>query len=126
MKVLKFATLAVFAALMLYAASDLPMRGVPDGAMNQQVNSEGRPVPGTYYIQNAYKDAKTPNIVTVVLGDYRSIDTLGEQIVVFTAGLILVLILGGGRKRESVPGSDDGEGAQSPSTDKANGHADLQ
>ncbi len=56
----------------------------------------GTEVPGTYYIQEAYNDAHTPNIVTVVLGDYRSIDTLGEQIVIFSAGLICFLLL---RKR---------------------------
>lgn len=54
-------------------------------------------VAGHYYIENAYKDAHTPNMVTVVLGDYRSIDTLGEQVVIFTAGMICFLLL---RKRE--------------------------
>lgn len=99
MKALKAIVLAGFAALMFYAAVDLPMRGNADSVMNQEVNANGNPVSGNYYIQHAYKDAKTPNIVTVVLGDYRSIDTLGEQIVVFSAGLILVLILSG-RKKE--------------------------
>lgn len=56
----------------------------------------GTEVPGNYYIQEAYNDTHTPNIVTVVLGDYRSIDTFGEQIVIFTAGLICFLLL---RKR---------------------------
>lgn len=56
----------------------------------------GTEVPGNYYIREAYNDAHTPNIVTVVLGDYRSIDTLGEQIVIFTAGMITFLLL---RKR---------------------------
>lgn len=84
---------------MFFAAIDLPMRGDADSVMHQEVNANGNPVAGNYYIQSAYKDAKTPNIVTVVLGDYRSIDTLGEQIVVFTAGLILVLVLSGSRKK---------------------------
>lgn len=57
----------------------------------------GTEVPGNYYIQEAYNDAHTPNIVTVILGDYRSVDTLGEQIVIFTAGLITFLLL---RKRK--------------------------
>lgn len=124
MKIVKVAVLAVFAALMLYAAADLPTRGSAGGAMNQQTNAQGRPVPGTYYIQHAYKDAKTPNIVTVVLGDYRSIDTLGEQIVVFTAGLILVLLLGGGRRRNTDGPSEDTP--QSPSSPNSSGHAKLQ
>jgi multicomponent Na+:H+ antiporter subunit B len=99
LKVVKVLLLVGFAALMFFAAIDLPMRGDADSVMHQEVNANGNPVPGNYYIQSAYKDAKTPNIVTVVLGDYRSIDTLGEQIVVFTAGLILVLVLSGSRKK---------------------------
>lgn len=77
------------------------MRGDADNQMNQEVSTTGTQVPGNYYIQNAYKDAKTPNIVTVILGDYRSIDTLGEQIVIFTAGLICILLLRNNRKEEN-------------------------
>ncbi len=82
--------------VMIFAASDLPYRGNPDNQMNQEVSITGTEVPGNYYIQEAYNDAHTPNIVTVILGDYRSIDTLGEQIVIFSAGLICFLLL---RKR---------------------------
>ncbi len=92
---------------MFFATVDLPTRGDADSVMNQEVNDNGNPVAGNYYIQSAYKDAKTPNIVTVVLGDYRSIDTLGEQIVVFTAGLILVLILSGHRKERKVSNREE-------------------
>lgn len=65
--------------------------------MNRESSITGTEVPGNYYIQKAYHDAHTNNIVTVVLGDYRSIDTLGEQIVIFTAGMICFLLL---RKHE--------------------------
>jgi len=37
-------------------------------------------------------------MVTVILGDYRGIDTLGEVIVIFTAGLVALLVLRGARK----------------------------
>ncbi|MFP8487817.1 hydrogen gas-evolving membrane-bound hydrogenase subunit E [Gracilimonas sp. Q87] len=93
MKYLKLLLILVFALLLLFAASDLPFRGDPDNRMNQSVSMTGTEVPGNYYIQEAYNDAHTPNIVTVVLGDYRSIDTLGEQIVIFTAGMITFLLL---------------------------------
>ncbi|HKK25460.1 MAG TPA: hydrogen gas-evolving membrane-bound hydrogenase subunit E [Gracilimonas sp.] len=96
MKYLKLLLILVFALLLLFAASDLPFRGDPDNRMNQQTSMTGTDVPGNYYISEAYNDAHTPNIVTVVLGDYRSIDTLGEQIVIFTAGMITFLLL---RKR---------------------------
>lgn len=96
MKYLKLLLILTFTLVLLYAASDLPLRGNPDNQMNQEVSITGTEVPGNYYIQEAYNDAHTPNIVTVILGDYRSIDTLGEQIVIFTAGLICFLLL---RKR---------------------------
>lgn len=83
----------VFVLLLLFAASDLPFRGDADNQMNQQTSLTGTVVPGNYYIREAYNDAHTPNIVTVILGDYRSIDTLGEQIVIFTAGMITFLLL---------------------------------
>ncbi len=98
MKYLKLLLIISFTLVLLFAASDLPYRGDADNRMNQEVSMTGTPVPGNYYIQEAYNDAHTPNIVTVILGDYRSIDTLGEQIVIFTAGLITVLLLRNRRK----------------------------
>jgi multisubunit Na+/H+ antiporter MnhB subunit len=99
LKILKILTLVSFAGLMIYAASDLPFRGDPSNSMHAQQSVTGTTVIGSYVIQNAYRDAKTPNIVTVILGDYRGIDTLGEQVVIFTAGLIAVLILRRSRKK---------------------------
>lgn len=93
MKALKIITLALFAAVLIYAASDLPYRGNPDNQMHAEKSITGTPVIGNYVIKEAYNDAKTPNIVTVILGDYRSVDTFGEQVVVFTAGLITLLVL---------------------------------
>lgn len=78
---------------MVYASLDLPQRGDAENQMHSETSITGTPVPGNYYIREAYNDAKTPNIVTVILGDYRSFDTLGEQVVIFTAGLITLLVL---------------------------------
>ncbi|MEX1063618.1 MAG: hydrogen gas-evolving membrane-bound hydrogenase subunit E [Balneolaceae bacterium] len=85
--------LAAFAGVLIYGSIDLPERGDPDNRMNREQSITGTEVAGSVYIQEAYNDAHTPNMVTVILGDYRSIDTLGEQIVVFTAGLICLLVL---------------------------------
>ena len=49
---------------------------------------------GSHYIRKAYSDAATPNFVTVILADYRGFDTLGETLVVLTAGIACLLILG--------------------------------
>lgn len=84
--------------MLLYAAIDLPQRGNPENQMNQPKSITNTDVAGHYYIEQAYEDAHTPNMVTVVLGDYRSMDTLGEQVVIYTAGMICFLLL---RRRRS-------------------------
>lgn len=94
--------MVAFAVLLIHAASDLPYRGDPDNRMHQERSITNTPVAGNYYIQEAYHDAHTPNIVTVVLGDYRSIDTFGEQVVIFTAGMITLLVLRKSRRRRDL------------------------
>lgn len=92
-KFLYFVLIIGFTGVLLYASMDLPYRGSPDNPMNQSTSMTGSTVAGHYYIEKAYKDTHTPNMVTVVLGDYRSMDTLGEQTVIFAAGIIGFLIL---------------------------------
>lgn len=99
MKILKVTILALFAAVMLYASSALPDRGDPDNQMHAERSLTNTPVIGNYAIQEPYNDARTPNFVTVILGDYRGIDTFGEQTVIFTAGFITILILRRRRER---------------------------
>jgi multicomponent Na+:H+ antiporter subunit B len=74
-----------FAGLLVYASGDLPDRGDPDAPAHQHVSPE--------YLERSVPEARTPNVVTAVLADFRSQDTLGEVVVVFTAGLAVVLIL---------------------------------
>lgn len=96
MKFVNYLILVLFGLLMIYGASGLPYRGDPDAPMNREkstVNSQGT---AHYYIQNAKKDSHTDNMVTVILADYRGFDTLGEETVIFAAGLICFLLL---RKR---------------------------
>lgn len=88
----------MFAGVLIYASADLPYRGDPGNTMHSETSVTGTKVIGNYAVQESYKDTKTPNMVTVILGDYRSIDTFGEQIVIYTAGLITLLILR--RRRE--------------------------
>ena len=42
-----------------------------------------------------------PNVVTSVLADYRGYDTLGETTVIFTAGIGVMLLLKGRRRRQT-------------------------
>ena len=99
-KLVNYIIIIGFTAVLLFASMDLPRRGNPQNPMHQSESMTGSEVAGHYYIENAYKDAHTPNMVTVVLGDYRSMDTLGEQTVIFTAGIITILALRRRKNRE--------------------------
>jgi multicomponent Na+:H+ antiporter subunit B len=56
------------------------------------------------YIESGPAETGAPNMVTAVLADYRGYDTLGETVVIFTAGLACLLILGAtGRRAPPAP-----------------------
>jgi multicomponent Na+:H+ antiporter subunit B len=93
MRHLTLAVLIAFAGLLLYGIGHLPERGDPESPPNTAESAVGSPNAANYYIENAYIDAETPNMVTVTLADYRGFDTLGETVVVFTAGMGCALIL---------------------------------
>lgn len=46
-----------------------------------------------YYLENAYKETQVKNAVTAVLAAYRGFDTLGEAVVVFSAGVVALSVL---------------------------------
>jgi multicomponent Na+:H+ antiporter subunit B len=71
--------LSAFVALMLYASTGLPDRGDPAAPAHQHVAPD--------YIERSLAETNTPNVVTALLADFRSHDTLGETLVIFTAGL---------------------------------------
>ena len=45
------------------------------------------------WIEKGFEETGVPNMVTYGLADYRSYDTLGETIVIFTAGISVILLL---------------------------------
>ena len=96
MKYINTFILFVFLSLLIYASTGLPNRGDIDAVVNRDRSPSGTQNASSYYIRNAYKDTHTPNMVTAILADYRSYDTLGEETVILTAGLICFLLL---RKR---------------------------
>ena len=75
----------VTGACLVWAVSDLPTFGQPDNPVHTHV--------APYYIEHAYKDLGVPNMVAAILASYRSIDTFGEVIVIFTAGLAVFSLL---------------------------------
>jgi multicomponent Na+:H+ antiporter subunit B len=97
LKFVNYLILVVFGGLLIYGAAGLPNRGDADAQLNQAASLAKSDGAAYYYIRNAKKDAHTDNMVTVILADYRGYDTLGEETVIFTAGLICFLLL---RKRK--------------------------
>lgn len=93
MKIVNWLLLIAFGALLLYASLGLPNRGDTNAKMHAEKSMAGSPGAASYYIRSAYRDAKTPNMVTVILADYRGYDTLGEETVILTAGIICYLLL---------------------------------
>ena len=89
-----FASIAVVITgfVLLYGVSDFPGFGDPRSPANAGVEG-GSPSASVHYINEAYRDTKVPNIVTVVLADYRSYDTMFETVVVFAAGMAIFAIL---------------------------------
>ena len=74
-------------ALLLLAVADLPSFGDPLSQVHQHVAPR--------YLAESGSALHIPNVVTTVLASYRGFDTLGETIVVFTAGLGVLMLLAG-------------------------------
>lgn len=71
---------------LLYAVPDLPAYGDANSAANSYV--------GTDYLAKTATEVDVPNVVTAVLASYRGYDTFGEVLVIFAAGLGVLLLLG--------------------------------
>ncbi|MBN2207454.1 MAG: hypothetical protein JW742_08625 [Candidatus Aminicenantes bacterium] len=100
MKALRTAVLVLFGAVLVIGGMSLPNRGDPDARPYRDPSPAGTPNAPSYYVRHAERDADTPNMVTVILADYRGFDTMGEETVILTAGLVCFLILRRGRPKE--------------------------
>lgn len=78
--------------LLAYGTLDLPPFAEPDNPVHQHV--------ANYYLEHTEKEIGVPNVVTAVLASYRGFDTLGEVVVVFTAGLAVLLLIGRRRQQD--------------------------
>jgi multicomponent Na+:H+ antiporter subunit B len=97
--------IGAFAALMLYASVDLPDRGDPEAPAHLHIAPD--------YLERSLPEARTPNVVTAILADFRSLDTLGEVVVIVTAGLAVVLVVrtGGAAPAPAPKRGDQHEGS---------------
>jgi multicomponent Na+:H+ antiporter subunit B len=71
---------------MFFAIGDMPSYGDAHSAANAGV--------GMAYIEATREQVQVPNVVTAVLASYRGFDTFGETVVIFMAGLGILLLLG--------------------------------
>ena len=78
------------AAMLLFAASETPPFGDPSNPVHTL---------GPDYIARSVPDTGIPNVVSSVLASYRGFDTLGETLVIFTAGIAILMLLKRGKPK---------------------------
>lgn len=75
----------VCGALLIYGTWDIPAFGSASAPVHQHV--------APYYLANSLSDTGVFNVVTAILASYRGFDTLGELVVIFTAGVGVLALL---------------------------------
>ena len=82
---LPLALAATTAGVLVYGTLGLPAFSDPSAPIHTHVAPR--------YLNDALKETGVPNVVTAVLASYRGFDTLGEVVVVFTAGAGVIALL---------------------------------
>lgn len=85
-------------AALFFAIGDMPAYGDPNSPANAYV--------GLDYMIRTPQEIAVPNVVTAVLASYRGFDTFGETVVIFAAGLGVMLLLGFGGKKAKKEGGE--------------------
>ena len=84
--------------ILVWGTYGLPAFGIADAPIHVHV--------APYYLDNSIPKIGVPNVVTTVLADFRSFDTLGETTVIFTAGIGIMLLLRRSKNGNKTPGDD--------------------
>ena len=82
---LALAVVIVTGSLLIYGTLDMPHFGLAQAPVHLHVAPR--------YINDSMQEVGVPNIVTSVLASYRAFDTLGEVVVIFTAGMGVLALL---------------------------------
>ncbi len=82
---------AAVGGALVWGTMGLAPFGTPDNPIHKHVAPK--------YLADSVKETLVPNVVTSTLADYRGYDTLGETTVIFTAGIGVMLLLKGRRRR---------------------------
>ena len=92
---LPLAVVLITGTMLIYGTSDIPNFGDPEAPPQTHV--------APYYLEKAVPDTGVPNVVTAILASYRGFDTLGEVAVIFTAGVAVLILIGGRRRLRKNP-----------------------
>jgi len=82
------AVVTVLASVLLWTVPAIPAIGDPEAPSWAYADVT------QFYLGNAYAQTGVENMVTAVLAAYRGFDTLGEAVVVFAAGVAVLVVLG--------------------------------
>ena len=96
---------SVTGAALIFGSLDMPAFGDPSAPIHGHV--------ADVYLAEGQAATGAPNIVTAVLASYRGYDTLGETMVIFTAGIGVLLVFASvqaGRRRDDK--ADDEEAGE--------------
>jgi multicomponent Na+:H+ antiporter subunit B len=92
LRFIAFIIVLLCGGLLLYATADFPAWGDPNSPANSYLSP--------HFIEKSMDETAVPNLVTAVLADYRSFDTMFETAVVFCAGLACFLLLRNFKQKE--------------------------
>ena len=103
---LPLAVVTLTGAGLIWGTLDMPGFGNPDDPVHHHVADR--------YVNESPREIGIPNMVTSVLASYRGYDTMGEVIVVFTALVGVMSLIGIRRGRKKVPPAADSTVEQRP------------
>ncbi len=90
---------SVTACLLVYGLADIPPFGLADNPVQTYLAAK--------YVDESAVEIGIPNLVTSILASYRGYDTLGETMVIFTAGVGILMLLERNREeRKNLSGGD--------------------
>lgn len=85
MKIIGLIVAVLTGSLLIYATVDFPGWADPASPASTHLSP--------HFIEKTMEETSVPNIVTAVLADYRSYDTMFETTVIFSAGLACFILL---------------------------------
>ena len=104
-RLLPILVVVITGGALIYGTLDMPPYGSEDAPIHQYPGDKQ----GGSYIEKSKHDIHVENVVTAVLASYRGYDTLGETVVIFTAGIAVTLLLRPTRSNGVIRRFDDAE-----------------